>query len=336
MYGGFNQIGRTGILRVPAATNQALSALSCSKLLNPEFLLLYLNHNVGKWKRLAASSRKDPNITGSDVGFFKIEYPSLPEQQKIANFLSAVDSKINTLEKTHAGLNRYKRGLMQQLFSQARRFKDDNRQDFSDWEEKHLGDVFEWVKTNSLSREFLTHDSTTKVQNIHYGDIHTKFKAQFFQGSETVPYVSITAPIKPFNEDEYCQTGDLVIADASEDYADIGKTIEVMQVKNKTLVAGLHTYIARPIESQLVLGFSGYLFQSAIMRKQIMRMAQGVSVLGISKGNMDKLRFPLPHPKEQQKIAQALSTLDNKITAAATNITQLKTFKKGLLQQMFV
>jgi type I restriction enzyme S subunit len=109
-----------------------------------------------------------------------------------------------------------------------------------------------------------------------------------------------------------------------------------MQVKNKTLVAGLHTYIARPKESQLVIGFSGYFFQSAIMRKQIMRMAQGVSVLGISKGNMDKLRFPLPHPKEQQKIAQTLSTLDNKIAAAATHITQLKTFKKGLLQQMFV
>jgi len=73
MYGGFNQIGRTGILRVPAAVNQALVAIKTNpKNLNPRFLLDVLNYRVLDWRKVASSSRKDPNITSNDVKGFKL------------------------------------------------------------------------------------------------------------------------------------------------------------------------------------------------------------------------------------------------------------------------
>ncbi|WP_296983043.1 restriction endonuclease subunit S, partial [Thalassolituus sp. UBA1505] len=100
MYGGFNQIGRTGLLKVPAAINQALSGLVLdSKKVSPEFLINYLNGNVKVWKKFAASSRKDPNITREDVCGFPVLIPPLPEQKKIAQILSTWDKAITTTEQ---------------------------------------------------------------------------------------------------------------------------------------------------------------------------------------------------------------------------------------------
>ncbi|WP_282096767.1 restriction endonuclease subunit S [Epibacterium ulvae] len=263
-----------------------------------------------------------------------INLPTLPEQQKIAGFLGAVDERIAQVTRKKTLLEDYKKGCMQQLFSQSIRFKDDQGNDFPDWEEKLLGDVFSWVNTNSLSRERLTYEGGT-VQNIHYGDIHTKFSANFRQGSENVPFVKDGTP-SDFKDELFCKVGDVIIADASEDYADIGKAIEVVELAEIPLVAGLHTFIARPASTDLEVGFSGYLLRCENMRRQIVRIAQGISVLGVSKRNIEKLSLSLPHPDEQRKIADFLSAIDTKIDLLAKELEQAKTFKKGLLQQMFV
>ena len=72
MYGGFNQIGRTGILTVPSTINQALTAIVTNDLVDAEYLLNWLNYRVFYWKKFAGSSRKNPNITGKDVKDFPI------------------------------------------------------------------------------------------------------------------------------------------------------------------------------------------------------------------------------------------------------------------------
>lgn len=117
MYGGFNQIGRTGLLRIPAATNQALSVLRVRKeAAVPIYLLTWLNAKVEEWKRIASSSRKDPNITSADVARFPICVPSLAEQQRIADYLSSLDTRIAAEADQIAALKTHKQGLMQQLF----------------------------------------------------------------------------------------------------------------------------------------------------------------------------------------------------------------------------
>jgi type I restriction enzyme S subunit len=117
MYGGFKQIGRTGCLNMPAATNQALSVLVLDKdIASPVYVLAWLNAKVDVWKRIASSSRKDPNITGSDIAKFPISLPALPEQQRIAACLSSFDTLITAETEKLETLKRHKRGLMQQLF----------------------------------------------------------------------------------------------------------------------------------------------------------------------------------------------------------------------------
>lgn len=270
-----------------------------------------------------------------DFIHFKKLFPSLPEQRKIADFLTAVDGRIGQLIHKKALLEDYKKGVMQQLFTQAIRFKDDHGIDFPDWEEKKLGDVYSYITTNSFSRDSLNYESG-EVFNIHYGDIHTKFRSHFYLRKETVPFLNGSAKELRIKDDCYVKAGDIVLADASEDYADIGKSIEILDTENQLVVAGLHTYILRPDLSKMAIGFGAYLMQARATRIEVMTIAQGTKVLGLPKGYLSEVMLKIPTPDEQTKIADFLSAIDRKIESVATQITETQTFKRGLLQQMFV
>ena len=164
-----------------------------------------------------------PTLNRNDVHSIKASIPeSLEEQQNIASFLSSVDTKIEQLGKKKALLEQYKKGMMQKLFNQEIRFKDERGKDYPEWERKKLGDLYEFKSTNSFPREKLNYIEGW-VHNIHYGDIHTKYKARFTLNEETVPFVNFNVDVSNIREDLFCQEGDLLIADASEDYSEIGK-----------------------------------------------------------------------------------------------------------------
>ncbi len=128
----------------------------------------------------------------------------------------------------------------------------------------------------------------------------------------------------------------MVFADASEDLNDVGKSIEIVNLNNEKLLSGLHTLLARQIEFKLVIGFGGYLFKSNSIRTGIKRVAHGTKVLGISAGRLAGVDIYFPtDKKEQQKIADCLSSLDDRITAETQKLDTLKTHKKGLMQQLF-
>lgn len=115
MYGGFNQIGRTGILKTKAATNQAICSLPLIEEIYPEYLNYFLIKNRNVWRNVAASTRKDPNITKGDVEKFNIIVPPLSEQYKIADILSTIDEQIDKTDALIEKTRELKKGLMQKL-----------------------------------------------------------------------------------------------------------------------------------------------------------------------------------------------------------------------------
>ncbi|MGN7515978.1 MAG: restriction endonuclease subunit S [Allomuricauda sp.] len=266
---------------------------------------------------------------------FKISIPPPSEQQKIASFLSAVDKKITQLQQKKGLLENYKKGVMQLIFSQELRFTREDGTAYPDWEEKKFKDIYSFYSTNSFSRDKLNYESGI-VMNVHYGDIHTKFSTLFDINDELVPYINKEVDLSKIKKDSYLKLGDLLIADASEDYNDIGKTIEVVNLNDEKVISGLHTFHARPNKHKMALGFSGYLLQSWMIRKQVMKIAQGTKVLGISTGRLAEIKFFIPSYEEQSQIAKFLSAIDRKIAVVQTQIAQSQTFKKGLLQQLFV
>ena len=264
---------------------------------------------------------------------FELIVPPKAEQTKIASFLSNVDEKISQLTQKHELLSQYKQGMMQKLFSQQTRFKADDGSEFGEWEEVKFSGIFNFHQTNSYSRALLAEYG--EIMNIHYGDIHTKFSMLFDVNKESVPFLNDEVDTSKIAKEQFLKVGDLVIADASEDYKDIGKSIEVISLNNQKVVAGLHTYIARPVKP-FALGFCGYMMQTFPVREQIKKLATGISVLGISKTNLGKVELKVPSLEEQTKIANFLSAIDQKIEVVVQQIEQAKQWKKGLLQQMFV
>ena len=89
MYGGFNQIGRTGVLEIEATHNQAMTALLPTPRVSPYFLNAILVAAKDYWKTVANSTRKDPNITKTDVLNFKLPLPPLATQQAIVAEIEA-------------------------------------------------------------------------------------------------------------------------------------------------------------------------------------------------------------------------------------------------------
>ena len=111
--------------------------------------------------------------------------------------------------------------------------------------------------------------------------------------------------------------------------------MEITNVNQQQVVAGLHTFLARP-NTTMALGFGSYMMQSSEVRRQIKVIATGVSVLSITKKNLLELMIPLPSIDEQTKIANFFSALDDKLAVKKAELDKLKTWKQGLLQQMFV
>lgn len=300
-----------------------------------DFMLLFFTRKRGKYLlELASPGGAGRNKTLGQNDFLNLDVvvPETNEQAKIASFLAILHEKRTKLKLKLDMLKQFKHGMLQKIFSCEVGFKQDDGSNFPEWHRVKISKLFDWVPTNNLSREKLTEEAGT-VQNIHYGDIHTKFPSHFLQASASAPYV--VKDETNFHENVFCRKGDIIIADASEDYADIGKAIEIMEVNEGTLVAGLHTYIARPKE-KFAPGFAGYLFQESSVRRAIKKLAQGISVLGISKTNLEKVELPYPHPDEQEKITTLLMSIDKKIETVEKKIQKVDRFKEGLLQQMFV
>lgn len=202
------------------------------------------------------------------------------------------------------------------------------------WTPELMGDVYLFKGNNSLSREKLNY-VTGSVRNVHYGDIHTKFSSHFDIKKELVPFINESEE-GMVRDDHLCTEGDMIFADASEDMADIGKSIEIVSLNGEIVASGLHTILARRSGDRIVLGFGGHLFKSGWVRTQIQKEAQGAKVLGISANRMRNIRLPVPNSKaEQQKIAECLSSLDELIAVQARKVDALKTHKKGLMQQLF-
>jgi len=204
----------------------------------------------------------------------------------------------------------------------------------SEWKEKKYEDIFSFRVTNSFSRENLNYD-TGSVKNIHYGDIHTKFHTLFDITKELVPFINPEIDIKRIAEENYCKEGDLLIADASEDYNDVGKCVEIVNLNGERVLAGLHTILARPDLYKMAIGFNGYLMQTENIRLQIKTLAHGSKVLSISTKALGGIDLVIPDIPEQQKIASFLTSIDERLQALKKKKSLLERFKKGIMQKIF-
>jgi type I restriction enzyme, S subunit len=203
------------------------------------------------------------------------------------------------------------------------------------WEAERMEELYSFMRNNILSRDKLNYESGA-VKNIHYGDIHTKFSVLFDITKERVPYINNTEELPDINSGDYCVEGDIIFADASEDMDDVGKSIEIVRLSRERLLSGQHTILARRKYNTLIVGFGGHLFRSGYIRSQIQKEAQGTKVYAISSTRLANIKISYPSDKkEQRKIADCLTSLDELIVAQGRKVEALKAHKRGLMQELF-
>jgi type I restriction enzyme S subunit len=289
------------------------------------FLAYYLNNAKKNNIARLAQGISVVHLYASQLETLTISIPRPTEQTKIANFLTVVDKRINLLQKKKKQLEQYKKGVMQKLFSQELRFKDDSGNDFPDWEEKKLGDL-----------------------GNTYNGLTGKTKEDFGKGKSYIQYMQIFSSskidttnfglvnIKDNENQNSAQYGDVFFTTSSETPNEIGtSSVLIEQVEEIYLNSFCFGY--RPnLLDELVPEFSQFFFRSHKVRKEIVKLAQGSTRFNMSKLELMKLKFNFPHKDEQIKIAKVLSSIDKSIENIGTQIEQSQKWKQGLLQKMFV
>jgi len=263
------------------------------------------------------------NIGQQDLRQIIIPLPPLPEQRRIAEMLSDIDAQIAALDALITKKRDIKQGAMQELLT-GRRLPG-----FSgEWKQTTFGDLFAFLQTANNSRSELSSEGS--VGYIHYGDIHTKWSTFLDCNQVELPMID---PQKVSGIPNILD-GDLIIADASEDYEGLGAAIEVKEVGNRRIVAGLHTLLLRSKTEALVHGFRGYLQYIPEVKKQIIEAGTGVSVYGISKTNLQRVQVDLPSVEEQTAIVTILVDIDNEIAALEKQRNKTADLKQAMMHEL--
>jgi len=291
-------VGKSAVMKHPMAVSQHFIVWTIKENLSSNwFLYNVLQIMKPEFERIAIGN----TIKTIGLPYFKklkIAAPSFPEQKKIASFLNAVDEKVQQLSRKKVLLEQYKKGIMQQLFYGKLRFKDENGEDYPDWEEKKLGDVA--IKKSS-------NISANKIEEnfgdfIIYGASGVLKKVDFYK--EEKDYISIV-----------------------KDGAGVGR---LLYCKGKSSVLGTMEVIS-PKQN-----IDSYFLYCLLLNIDFKKYITGSTIPHIYFKDYSIESCGIPSVPEQQKIANFLSSIDTKIESTNQEITQTQTFKKGLLQQMFV
>ena len=251
-------------------------------------------------------------ISGKELHQIKLSFPTLPEQQKIATFFTAIDKKLSGLKEKKNFLTEYKKGVMQQLFLQALRFKNTEGGDFADWEEKNGNEIFESVSNKN-------HNSDLPILAItqEHGAIPR----------DMIDYqVSVTD--KSVESYKVVEVGDYIISLRS-----FQGGIEYSNYKGICSPAYIILKPFIPIDRR----FYKYYFKTEFYIKQLNKNLEGIrDGKMISYKYFSEIELPYPCLEEQIRIANYLSAIDAKVSAVQGQIEKTEMWKKGLLQKMFV
>ncbi|MEY0291119.1 restriction endonuclease subunit S [Providencia rettgeri] len=292
--------------------NSGMVILRSKGSILPEYFYYYLkSYKFTSWLSKVTFGSAQPQLTVKLINSFPLFYTEKEEQQKIAAFLSSIDAKITLQTRKVELLQQYKKGMMQKLFSQKIRFKDDDGNNFPKWTRQSISDVAEVnPKSKALPDDFIYIDlesvqSGRIVQFKKTSKINAPSRAQRLLKFDDVLFQLVRPYQKNnlhFREQQVCV--------ASTGYA---------QLRAKCNAA--------------------FLFQLLHLddfTDQVMNRCTGTSYPAINSSDLASIQCEIPCLEEQRKIANFLVSIDDKIILENTKLDKLKQWKQGLLQQMFV
>lgn len=313
-------IGKCALVTVPDLNSTHGAFMSIFRG-NANKFVFQLFQTEGYYRQVNADLGATINsINGKNLLAYKFRIPCIEEQKKIADFLSTVDKKISLLKEKHALLEQYKKGVMQKLFSQEIRFKDENGNDFPDWKKGTLGDLSDKI-SNKNKDESVTNvlTNSAKLGIVSQTDYFKKDIAnQSNLGGYSIvekddfvynPRISELAPVGPIKRNHV-------------DQGVMSPLYTVFRFKDENVLDYLELYFE-------TTQWHRYMNSIANFGARHDRM-------NITMGDFFNLPIPVPSIGEMEKIVVFIQSLNKKVDLVAQQLEQTQTFKKGLLQQMFV
>lgn len=279
------------------------------------FFLVSLLNNERKTVRKIAYTAKGTGqkvLSITDLRNITVNMPSLPEQQKIAEFLSTIDTVIEKQKETVSAWEERKKGVMQKLFSQEVRFKADDGSNFPEWEEKKLSEMFKKV----IEKNRLDLPPLTIVQG--YGTIRRD------ESERRIAYDE-----KGLKNYKAVQKDDFIVHLRSFEGG--------LEIANQDGIVSPAYHVYRGNDEVHPSFYYPYFRSSSFIKGKLSICVTGVrDGKNIEMGSFDELLIPHPCLAEQQKIADCLSSFDEVIEKQKATLAAWEELKKGLLQQMFV
>lgn len=314
--------GSCAFLGIDATTNQSCMALvPYEKKLNSKFLFQWYMKIGEHYGIKYTQGTKQQSYNIDLLKRLPIILPdNLYEQTKIADFLSTVDDKIQNQQDKITHLENIKKGFMQKIFSRKIRFKDDGGEEFPEWEEKKLGDVIDLVIDNRGKTPPISKVGYPLIEINAVGNYKIKYKL-----------------IEKYVDEEIFQTwfrkylkrGDIL-------FSTVGNTALCSYYDEKEKCCIAQNIVGLRFNSLCDSRFMFYLLTETKNNRYIKSIQMQAIQPSIKVTQFIKLYFYIPCLKEQQKIADFLSSFDEKIYTERETLEHLKELKNGLLQQMFV
>lgn len=272
------------------------------------------------YTRVFIESTGVPQLTAPQLSKIKVKRPTLPEQRKIADLLSAVDAVIATQQVEVDAWEQRKKGVMQKLFSQEVRFKADDGSEFPDWEEKTLGELCAPL-TYGMNAAATKFDGENRY--IRITDIDDETHA-------LLPN-DIVSPSGELDDKYLVKKGDILLARTG---ASTGKSYLYHPKDGKLFYAGFL------IKAHVLPSSDDYFIYSQTLTDRYWKWVKTASMRsgqpGINANEYASYSFAVPSLPEQRKIADCLSSMDEVIQKSKDELAKWQELKKGLLQQMFV
>lgn len=295
---------------------------------NSKFIFLQTKTRAyNNWVQIMSMRSGQPGINSQEYASYSFYAPSKEEQEKIASFFSLIDKKIELQTEKVEELKNYKKGIMQKIFSQELRFKDENGNEYPEWEEKKLGEIG-YFKTSSVDKNI--NENEELVYLVNYMDVYRHID---ITKDTVIELMKVSAKENQIENNNLIK-GDILFTPSSETPEDIGHSIVIFEDLHKTLYS-YHLVRFRPAIN-LDLLYSHYFCNIDSVRSQIVKFATGSTRFTVSINEFSQVKVNLPSYDEQKKIGLFLNNIDTKIKKEQEKLEYLIEYKKGLLQQMFI
>lgn len=288
-----------------------------------------------------------PAIAPSELSKIVVSYPSsIDEQRRIAGILSTCDEVITRSRAAVEKLRKIKAGMLNDFFTRG--IADDGRlrpppqqapklyKDSplgpipKEWEVETVDECFDLLRNNTLSRAMLI-EQPGRIYNVHYGDVLVKYETIVDCARDRLP--SLRADVSLGSSVDYAQEGDLVFADTAEDDT-VGKAVELVNVGDLKVVAGLHTIFMRSKTRRFASRWLGYFVNSAAFHSQLLPFVAGSKVSSISRGNIKRVSVLIPSGEEQCRVVERMASIDEEIRREEDLIAKYRSVKAGLMQRL--